>query len=173
MTEADPGMDREHNAGNVGARRATVGTPTDDISVNVPPTRPGAAENALADEAERESHETFVPQPPIAEERPADDRPLPEATQDSDVQPEQEPGEEAVKQDIVRTRQDLGDTVEALAAKADVPSRVRDQADEVMATAKEKAGDAVTKAKKRPVLVLAAVGAVVALVVRRLLKRRR
>ncbi|MFI6602459.1 hypothetical protein ACIBHX_39930 [Nonomuraea sp. NPDC050536] len=67
MSETDPGFSHEQ-AGDVGARRATVGAPTDTESVNVPLTRPGAVENALEAEQEHRPHETFVPEPPISDE---------------------------------------------------------------------------------------------------------
>ena len=35
--------------------------------------------------------------------------------------------EDEIRQDIERTREQLGDTVEALAHKADVPARVKDK----------------------------------------------
>ncbi|GAA3098177.1 hypothetical protein [Nonomuraea salmonea] len=63
MSETDPGYSGQH-AGDVGARRATVGTPTDRESMNVPQTRPGAAENAHEAELKREGHETFIPETP-------------------------------------------------------------------------------------------------------------
>src|ERR1044071_8255407 len=44
---------------------------------------------------------------------------------------------EALRQEIARTRAELGETVEALAAKADVKARVRDQMDVVAAKAAE------------------------------------
>ncbi|MEW9549156.1 DUF3618 domain-containing protein [Nonomuraea sp. NPDC050783] len=68
MSETNPGYSEQH-AGDIGAHRATVGTPTEPESVNVPATRPGAAENARREEASRKGHETFVPQPPIEDDR--------------------------------------------------------------------------------------------------------
>lgn len=61
MSETNPGYSDDQHAGEVGSRRATIGTATDPESVNVPPTRPGAAENAYEAEARRTPHETFVP----------------------------------------------------------------------------------------------------------------
>jgi hypothetical protein len=46
-------------------------------------------------------------------------------------------GAEALRDEIARTRAELGDTVEALAAKADVKARVRERVDE----AKVRAGE--------------------------------
>jgi len=69
MSEMNPGYADDQHAGDVGARRATVGTPTDHESVNVPPTRPGAAENAQEAEAARQADETFIPEPPQVDDR--------------------------------------------------------------------------------------------------------
>ena len=68
MSETDPGFSEQH-AGYVGARRATVGEPTDRESMNVPQTRPGAAEHAHEAELAREGHETFIPETPVQDER--------------------------------------------------------------------------------------------------------
>ncbi|MFE3449885.1 hypothetical protein ACFXJ8_13210 [Nonomuraea sp. NPDC059194] len=68
MTESDPGFSEAH-AGDVGARRATVGMPTDHESINVPPTREGAVENAEAAAEARRPHEEFVPEGPIPDDR--------------------------------------------------------------------------------------------------------
>ena len=80
---------------------------------------------------------------------------------------------EQIREEIEATRQELGDTVEALAAKADVKTRVREKIDSTKESAAEKLGkareaspDGVTsgatqatqKAKQNPVPV-AAVGA--------------
>lgn len=194
MTETDPaGGSEKSTAGDVGARRQTVGMPTDHESINVPPTRPGAAENALAAEAAREPHETFVPEAPVP-----DDRMATEENDRRDIAEGDE--EEQVRKDISKTRKDLGDTVEALADKMDVKGRAsgaadaakdkagamadaaKDKAAVVADTAKDKAAvmaesakdaaDTVTtEAKKRPVLLLAAAGAVLALIIRRMIKR--
>jgi hypothetical protein len=48
---------------------------------------------------------------------------------------------EEIRRDIEETRGDLGDTVEALAAKADVKAQAKDKAEEVKAQAKDKAGE--------------------------------
>lgn len=198
MSETDPGYSEQH-AGNVGARRATVGTPTERESINVPPTRPGAAENALEAEAAREAHETFIPETPIPDERS-------EAAED--LRPEEhslkegahgESGrsdkEDDVRKDIQETRRELGETVSALAAKTDVKGRAghaaevaKDRASDAAETVKGKASemagkvrastpdqvkDAAAEAKKRPVVLIAMAGAVTAFVVRRMMKRRR
>ncbi|RSN10704.1 hypothetical protein DMB42_15935 [Nonomuraea sp. WAC 01424] len=114
--------------------------------------------------------------------------------------------EDEVRRNIKETRNELGDTVSALAAKTDIKSRAAEaagaakgkvaeatgvakgKAAEAAGTAKgmasEVAGkvreatpdqvkDAATEARKRPVLLLAVAGAVIAVVVRRLRKRNR
>ena len=82
---------------------------------------------------------------------------------------------EQIREDIEATRQELGDTVEALAAKADVKARMRDKvastkqsAAQKLGKARESSPDSVTtgatqitqKAKENPVPV-AAMGAFV------------
>jgi len=117
-----------------------------------------------------------------------------------------EEDEDDVRRSIKETRNELGDTVSALAGKADLKGRAAEaagrakgkaveatgvakgKAAEAAGTAKgmasEVAGkvreatpdqvkEAATKARKRPVLLLAAAGAVTALVVRRIRKRNR
>jgi hypothetical protein len=84
-----------------------------------------------------------------------------EATRTSgpEVDGQREP--EEIRRDIEETRDELGDTVEALAAKTDVKAHAQEKADEV----KQRAGE-----KKVP---LAAVGALVAAFVAwRLIARR-
>jgi ElaB/YqjD/DUF883 family membrane-anchored ribosome-binding protein len=80
---------------------------------------------------------------------------------------------EQIRVEIEATREEMGDTVEALAAKADVKSRVREKVDQTKQSAAEKLGkardaspdsvsssasQATQKAKQNPVPV-AAVGA--------------
>ncbi|MFI6595668.1 hypothetical protein ACIBHX_05425 [Nonomuraea sp. NPDC050536] len=60
MSETDPGYIEGH-AGDVGSRRATIGTPIDEGSINVPQRRPGATENAEAWVKSHERHDVFVP----------------------------------------------------------------------------------------------------------------
>jgi cell division septum initiation protein DivIVA len=48
---------------------------------------------------------------------------------------------QALREEIQQTRKDLGDTVEALAAKADVRARTREKAADVKAQAKDKAAE--------------------------------
>jgi hypothetical protein len=214
MSETDPGYSEQH-AGNVGARRATVGTPTERESINVPPTRPGAAENARRVEEERTAHETFAPEPIIPDERaqalerewteaesprrhhhsghhsghPSGARHTPGTAGGTGHQEESN-----VRKEIQETRRELGETVGALAAKADVKARAahvaetaKDRAADMAGSVKEKASevadkvrestppqvkDAAGRARKRPMLLVAAAGAVTAFVVRRMMLRR-
>jgi hypothetical protein len=48
---------------------------------------------------------------------------------------------EEIRRDIEETREELGDTVEALAAKTDVKAQAKEKADEVKAQAKGKVED--------------------------------
>jgi len=50
--------------------------------------------------------------------------------------------EDEIRQDIERTRKQLGDTVEALAHKADVPARVKDKVHDTKQTVQAKAEQA-------------------------------
>ncbi|SEG25811.1 Protein of unknown function [Nonomuraea solani] len=207
MSETDPGYSEQH-AGNVGARRATVGTPTERESINVPPTRPGAAENARAAEAARQEHETFIPETPIPDERSeaAEHTRTEEESLKGARGEDDEEEEDDVRKDIQETRRELGETVSALAGKADVKGRaghaaevakdkaadtaelVKDKAADAAELVKDKAAevagkvrdntpdqvkDAAEEARKRPVLLIAVVGAVTAFVVRRMMRRRR
>ncbi|MEU4230492.1 DUF3618 domain-containing protein [Nonomuraea sp. NPDC026600] len=143
----DQGYSEQH-AGDVGARRTTVGMPTDHESVNVPPTRPGAAENALKAEAARREHGTFIPEPPMADDRT-------EATEAREGEAES-PGtgsgnddeeEDDVPKNIKDTRDELGNTVAALADKTDVKGRANDAPE----AAKGKAAEVAEVAKGRAV----------------------
>ncbi|GAA2204780.1 hypothetical protein GCM10009850_005360 [Nonomuraea monospora] len=207
MSETDPGHSEQH-AGDVGARRATVGTPTERESINVPPTRPGAADNARRAEVAREEHETFIPEAPIEDERS-------EAAEHSRTEEEsvrgasgddEEEEEDRVRRDIQETRREMGETVSQLAAKADVKARAGhaaeiakeravgaaevakeravgaadtvkgkafEVADKVRENTPDQVKDAAAEARKRPVVLFVAVGAVTAFVVRRMMKRRR
>ncbi|MBE1585532.1 DUF3618 domain-containing protein [Nonomuraea angiospora] len=212
MSETDPGYSEQY-AGNVGARRATVGTPTERESINVPPTRPGAAENARRVEEERTAHETFAPEPVIPDERaqalesewaqaesPRHHSAHHSAHHSSTHHtPRTAPGtghheESNVRKEIEETRRELGETVGALAAKADVKARaahvaetakdraagmagsVKEMATEVAGKVREgtphQVKDAAGQARKRPMLLVAAAGAVLAFVVRRMMMRR-
>ncbi|MEV0232972.1 DUF3618 domain-containing protein [Nonomuraea sp. NPDC050786] len=191
MSETDPGYSEQH-AGNVGARRATVGTPTERESINVPPTRPGAAENARHAEEARTEHETFIPEPPVRDERE-------EAAENQRAEEESVPTprgslhdqssplhgvrhqERDLRKDIEETRRELGDTVSALAAKADVKARASQAAGSVRGKVTGKVREstphqvreAAQAARKRPVLLIAAGGAAVAFAVRSMMRDRR
>jgi hypothetical protein len=54
---------------------------------------------------------------------------------------------EAIRGEIVQTRAELGDTVEALAAKTDVKARARQKADDVKRTAAERKDEVFAKAR--------------------------
>lgn len=71
--------------------------------------------------------------------------------------------------EIERTRQRLGETVEALAAKADVKARAQEKAGQLTAQVSSQVKDKANQAKKqisqRPIPVAVSAGAVVAVVV--------
>lgn len=171
MSETDPGYSGQH-AGDVGARRATVGTPTDRESINVPQTRPGAAENAHEAELKREGHETFIPETPIRDERAEAD--MSHGTEEASLQGSRGAGErrtssrmstqgaargdgargrrsggptteDELRREIEETRRELGATVGALAAKVDMRSR----AGRAKKRAKDRTGHAAEAAKER------------------------
>jgi uncharacterized protein DUF3618 len=97
---------------------------------------------------------------------------------------------DVLREEIAQTREELGDTVEALAAKADVKGRARDRAEELKAQArarraqavqalrtqadhtKRATGSAAQSARRQPAVPLGAAGAAVAIVVVFLLRRR-
>jgi ElaB/YqjD/DUF883 family membrane-anchored ribosome-binding protein len=58
-------------------------------------------------------------------------------------------GKEAILDDIDRTREQLGETVEALAAKADVKAQAKQKASDVQAQAKQKASEVQAQAKQK------------------------
>ncbi|MFB9472700.1 DUF3618 domain-containing protein [Nonomuraea salmonea] len=175
MSETDPGYSGQH-AGDVGARRATVGTPTDRESMNVPQTRPGAAENAHEAELKREGHETFIPETPIRDERAEAD--MSHGTEEASLRGsrgdrerrtssrmstqgaargtgtrERRSGgattEDELRREIEETRRELGATVGALAAKVNMKSRAGRAKDRAKARAKERAGRAAEAARIR------------------------
>ncbi|MEV4563510.1 DUF3618 domain-containing protein [Nonomuraea sp. NPDC049419] len=175
MSETDPGYSGQH-AGDVGARRATVGTPTDRESMNVPQTRPGAAENAHEAELKREAHETFIPETPIRDERAEADmshgteeaslrgsrggrerrtssRMSTQGAARGDGARERRSGgattEDELRREIEETRRELGATVGALAAKVNMRSRAGRAKDRAKARAKDRAGHAAEAAKIR------------------------
>jgi ElaB/YqjD/DUF883 family membrane-anchored ribosome-binding protein len=68
---------------------------------------------------------------------------------------------QALTEDIERTREDLGETVAALAAKADIMARAREKAGEVTGRLRDTAGQAkerVTVPRQRWVALTAAAG---------------
>jgi hypothetical protein len=74
------------------------------------------------------------------------------------------PERQALLDDIERTREQMGQTVEALAAKADVRTQVRRKAAEVTGAARQQVRRAVAAGQRRPGLAVAAAGAAAALV---------
>jgi hypothetical protein len=74
------------------------------------------------------------------------------------------PGRQEILDDIERTREQMGQTVEALAAKADVKAQVQRKAAEVTGTARQRAGSALAAARQRPALIAAAAGAAAGLI---------
>ena len=79
---------------------------------------------------------------------------------------------EEIRADIEQTREEVGDTVEALAAKSDVKARARERVDEVKAKAKastpESGQEVVAKVRENPApLVLGAAVLVAFLIGRR------
>jgi ElaB/YqjD/DUF883 family membrane-anchored ribosome-binding protein len=54
---------------------------------------------------------------------------------------------DAIREDIAQTRADMGETVEAVGYKADVPSRAKDKVSEKMDSAKNKVSGTATRAK--------------------------
>jgi Protein of unknown function (DUF3618) len=55
---------------------------------------------------------------------------------------------DAIRQDIAQTRADMGETVEAVGYKADVPSRAKDKVSEKMDSVKNKVSGTATRAKE-------------------------
>ena len=68
------------------------------------------------------------------------------------------PERQAILDDIERTREQMGQTVEALAAKADVKAQVRRKAALLTATARQEIRSAVTAGQRRPGLIVVAAG---------------
>jgi len=64
------------------------------------------------------------------------------------LEDDQDKSAEQLRAEIEDTRGELGDTVEALAAKTDVKTRARERADELKRTALAKKEDLVSKAKQ-------------------------
>ncbi len=57
------------------------------------------------------------------------------------------PDVDAIREEIAQTRADLGETVQALAAKADVKARAKDQVEQTKQKVKAQAAEATQKAK--------------------------
>jgi hypothetical protein len=69
------------------------------------------------------------------------------------------PERQAILDDIERTREQMGQTVEALAAKADVRAQVRRKAADVTGTVRQRVRRAaLTAGQQRPALIVAAAG---------------
>ncbi|HEU5110716.1 MAG TPA: DUF3618 domain-containing protein [Micromonosporaceae bacterium] len=79
----------------------------------------------------------------------------------------------ALRAEIEQTRAELGETVQALAAKADVKARMKESAAHKAAQVRDSANHAVERARERPVPWLAVAGAVAAAVVAVLIIRGR
>jgi hypothetical protein len=94
------------------------------------------------------------------------------------------PSVDALRDEIRQTRAELGETVQALAAKADVKARVKESAAHTAAHVRETAGQAVVRARdslagagesarRRPVPWLAVAGGAAAIIVLLIIRRRR
>ena len=55
---------------------------------------------------------------------------------------------DAIRQDIEQTRAEMGETVEAVGYKADVPSRAKEKVSEKVENVKSKVSDTATRAKE-------------------------
>jgi cobalamin biosynthesis protein CobT len=89
--------------------------------------------------------------------------------------PEQPTDPEQLRGEIAEAREELGETVEALAAKADVKGRAKDTVYEQKARARAKLDEVTEQVKEKPAPVAAVAGGVVTLLllVLVLLRRRR
>jgi ElaB/YqjD/DUF883 family membrane-anchored ribosome-binding protein len=88
-------------------------------------------------------------------------------------QPEQPTDPDQLRGEIAEAREELGETVEALAAKADVKGRAKDNVYEQKARARAKLNEVTEQVKEKPVPVAAVAGIVGALLLLVLLRRRR
>jgi ElaB/YqjD/DUF883 family membrane-anchored ribosome-binding protein len=88
-------------------------------------------------------------------------------------QPEQPTDPDQLRGEIAEAREELGETVEALAAKADVKGRAQDNVDEQKARARAKLNEVTEQVKEKPAPVAAVAGGVGALLLLALLRRRR
>lgn len=97
---------------------------------------PGGAEGASVYPSGGSPSSAPVPAVPAAVESPAGVSPaVPTATRGP------RPDVEELREEIIQTRAELGETVEALAARADVPARLRESTDEAKAVVRAKALD--------------------------------
>lgn len=96
-----------------------------------------------------------------------------EAIERSDDPPPEPTDADQLRGEIAETRDDLGDTVEALAAKADVKAHARETVEEQRVRAQEKLDDATEQVRKNPVPVAAVAGGGLAVMVLLLLLKRR
>jgi hypothetical protein len=74
------------------------------------------------------------------------------------------PDVEALREEIRHTRADLGETVQALAAKADVKARMKESAAHTKDRVRESLHEAVESVRRRPAPWLAAAAAAAALI---------
>ena len=87
--------------------------------------------------------------------------------------PEQPTDPDQLRGEIAEAREELGETVEALVAKADVKGRAKDKVYEQKARARAKLNGVTEQVKEKPAPVAAVVGGVGALLLLVLLLRRR
>jgi ElaB/YqjD/DUF883 family membrane-anchored ribosome-binding protein len=87
--------------------------------------------------------------------------------------PEQPTDPDQLRGEIAEAREELGETVEALAAKADVRGRAKDTVYEQKARARAKLDEVIELVKEKPARVAAVAGGVVTLLLLVLLRRRR
>ena len=78
-----------------------------------------------------------------------------------------------LREEIEETREELGDTVEALAQKADVKAQVKEKVDERKEQAQAKLGEVGQQAKDRQTPIAAVAKGLVALLLLRLVLKRR
>ena len=91
----------------------------------------------------------------------------------SDTPTTQQQTPEELRREIERTRQELGETVDALSHKADVKEQARIKKDEVREQARIKTDEVRQKVNENPVPLVAVAGGVIALwLVLRLVRRR-
>jgi ElaB/YqjD/DUF883 family membrane-anchored ribosome-binding protein len=79
--------------------------------------------------------------------------------------------QQELEKEIEQTRERLGETVEALAAKVDVKARAQEKLGQLANQAKQQAGQAGQQIRKRPIPAAATAGAIGALVLFALIRR--